>query len=55
MNPMITLQQFQTFVNNFQKMGKDPRQVVQELLNSGQMSQQYYNQLSQIASQILGK
>ena len=53
MNPM--LQQFQTFVNNFQKMGKNPRQTVQELLNSGQMSQAQYNQLSQIASQILNK
>ena len=55
MNPMGMLQQFQTFVNNFQKMGKDPRQAVQELLNSGQMTQQQYNQLSHIASQILGK
>ena len=55
MNPMGMLQQFQTFVNNFQKMGKDPRQTVQELLNSGQMTQQQYNQLSHIANQIMNK
>lgn len=55
MNPISMMQQFQTFVNNFQKLGKDPRQTVQELLNSGQMSQQQYNQLSQVAKQILGK
>lgn len=54
-NPVGMMQQFQTFVNNFQKMQKDPRQAVQELLNSGQMTQAQYNQLSQMASQILGK
>lgn len=30
----------------------DPRQQVQELLNSGRMSQSQYNQLSQMATQI---
>ena len=54
-NPFGMMQQFQTFVNNFQRMQKDPRQAVQELLNSGQMTQAQYNQLSQMASQILGK
>lgn len=54
-NPLGMMQQFQTFVTNFQKMNKDPRQAVQELLNSGQMTQQQYNQLSQIASQIMGR
>ena len=54
MNPNM-MKQFQTFVTNFEKMHKDPQQAVQELLNSGQMSQQQYNQLSQMASQILGK
>lgn len=51
-NQMIN--QFSTFVNNFKKMNKDPQQAIQELLNSGQMSQQEYNQLRQIANQILG-
>lgn len=31
----------------------DPRQAVQNLLNSGQMTQQQFNQYSQIANQIL--
>ncbi len=54
-NPMNMLQQFQNFAANFAKMQKDPRQTVQELLNSGQMTQQQYNQLSQMASQIMGR
>lgn len=54
-NPMNMLQQFQTFASKFAKMQKDPRQTVQELLNSGQMTQQQYNQLSQMASQIMGR
>ncbi len=31
----------------------NPQQVVQNLLNSGQMSQSQYNQLSQIANQVI--
>lgn len=31
----------------------NPRDVVQQLLNSGQMSQNQFNQLSQIAQQIV--
>lgn len=54
-NPMNMLRQFQTFTENLSKMQKDPRQAVQELLNSGQMTQAQYNQLSQMASQIMGR
>jgi len=54
-NPMNMLQQFQTFAENFSKMQKNPRDAVQELLNSGQMTQAQYNQLSQMASQIMGR
>lgn len=54
-NPMATLQQFQKFVNNFQKMNKNPQQAVQELLNTGQMTQTQYNELAARASQILGR
>ncbi len=43
------LSQFQQFKANFQG---DPRQKVQELLNSGKMSQQQFNQLSQLAQQF---
>lgn len=49
-NPMVNmLQQFQQFKANFQG---DPRQRVQELLNSGQMSQQQFNYLSNLAQQF---
>lgn len=43
------MNQFQQFRANFQG---DPRQKVQELLNSGKMSQQQFNQLSQLAQQF---
>ena len=49
-NPMMNMvQQFQQFSSNFQG---DPRQRVQELLNSGQMSQQQFNYLSNLAQQF---
>ena len=49
----------QNFMNQFnqfkQQFGnQNPQQVVQQLLNSGQMSQEQFNQLSQMANQILG-
>ena len=43
------MKQFQQFRTNFQG---DPKQKVQDLLNSGQMSQQQFNQLSQLAQQF---
>jgi len=46
MNMITQLNQFrQTFQGN-------PKQQVQQLLNSGKMSQEQFNQLSQIATQI---
>ena len=46
MNMMTQLNQFrQTFQGN-------PKQQVQQLLNSGKMSQEQFNQLSQMATQI---
>ena len=54
-NPMGMLQQFQAFAENFSKTQKNPREAVQELLNSGKMTQAQYNQLSQMASQIMGR
>ena len=48
-NPMQMIQQFNQFRNSFQG---DPKQKVQELLNSGQMSQQQFNQLQQQATQF---
>lgn len=41
--------QFNQFRNGFRG---DARQQVQELLNSGRMSQQQFNQLQQMASQL---
>ncbi len=41
--------QFMQFRNNFKG---DPRQEVQNLLNSGRMSQQQFNYLSQLAQQL---
>lgn len=43
------IQQFQQFRNNFRG---DPRQQVQQLLNSGRVSQEQYNQAVQMANQL---
>lgn len=55
-NPMSNMtQQLQQFAANFQG---DPKQKVQELLNSGQMTQEQFNYFSQLAQQFqffLGK
>lgn len=41
-------------VNEFQKTFRgDPKQEVQNLLNSGKLSQGQFNQFAQIANQIL--
>lgn len=50
MNPMTNLvNQLNQFRQSF---SGDPKQQVQQLLNSGRMSQNQYNQLSQMATQI---
>lgn len=43
------LAQFQQFKNSFKG---DPKQQVQELLNSGKMSQEQFNKLSQMANEM---
>lgn len=43
------MQRFQQFRQMFQG---DPRQQVQQLLNSGRVSQQQYNQAVQMANQL---
>lgn len=45
------LAKFRQFKSQFQG---DPQQKVQELLNSGQMTQAQFNQLSQMAQQFKG-
>lgn len=47
--------QFAQFQQNLSSQGINPQQKVQELLNSGQMSQQQFEQLRQMANQITGK
>lgn len=43
------IQQFQQFRNTFKG---DPRQQVQQLLNSGRVSQEQYNQAVQMANML---
>lgn len=43
------VRQFQQFRNNFKG---DPRQQVQQLLNSGKISQEQYNQAVQMANML---
>ena len=48
-NMMNMISQFNQFKSTFQG---DPQQKVQELLSSGKMTQQQFNQLSQMAQQF---
>ena len=48
-NPFELLTRFNQFKSNFQG---DPKARVQELLDSGQMTQEQFNQFSQMARQL---
>ena len=48
-NPNALINQFNNFRNNLQG---NPQQIVQQLLQTGQMSQSQYNQLRQMAAQF---
>lgn len=48
-NPISFIQKFNEFRQNFTG---DPKQMVQQLLQSGRMNQQTYNQLFQLANQF---
>ena len=48
-NMMNLLQQFNQFKQNF---NGDPRQQVQQLLNSGKVTQDQYNRAVQMANQL---
>ena len=50
-NARNLMNQFQQFKSQFQG---DPREQVQQLLNSGQMTQEQFNQLSSMAQQFQG-
>lgn len=46
------------FINEFKKLQqtvRNPQQEVENLLKSGKMTQQQFNQLSQMANQLMGK
>ena len=43
LNPLTKMQEFRQFVQDFQG---DPQQKVQQMLNSGQMTQEQFNQLN---------
>lgn len=47
--------QFNQFANRVNSQNMDPKQAVQNLLNSGQMSQDQFNRLSQIANMLTGR
>lgn len=51
--PFSNMQNMMQRLNQFRQSFKgDPKEQVQQLLNSGQMTQDQYNQLSQMATQI---
>lgn len=52
-NPFSNMQNLMQRLNQFrQSFSGDAKQQVQQLLNSGKMTQNQYNQLSQLATQI---
>ena len=52
-NPQF-LQKFKEFAENFQQNKMNPQQMVQQLLNSGKMSQAQFNQYRDMTNQIMG-
>ena len=49
---------FQQFVQNFQQQNggnMNPQQMVQQLLNSGRMTQDQFNQIQNVANMFFGK
>lgn len=56
MNPMQMMQKFQQFRQNWLKQNPNmpPQQAVQNLLNSGKMSQQQFEQFRNMANMFTG-
>ena len=48
-------QQFETFARNFQQSGQNPQQIVQQLLNSGKMTQDQFNQYRDLTNKLTGQ
>ncbi len=54
--PMAFQQRLAAFAENFRRTANcTPEQMVRQLISSGQMTQDQFNQLSQIASSITGR
>lgn len=53
-NPQMFKQQFLAFAQNFKQSGQNPQQVVQQLLNQGEMTQEQFNSWRGIANKITG-
>lgn len=51
-NPMAIMQQFAQFKQQMQ--GQDPQKVLDQLLSSGKMSQQQFEQLKSMAESLKG-
>jgi len=52
LSPTTLMQNFNAFAKSLQ--GQNAQQIVQNLLNSGKMTQSQYNQYRAMANQILG-
>lgn len=52
-SPMSMMQAFQQFMQ--QNQGKNPNEMIQQMLSSGKLNQQQLNQAQQMAKQIEGK
>ena len=49
---------FSSFMDDFRRLQqtvRNPRQEVERLLNTGEMSQQDFNRLGQMANQMMGR
>ena len=54
-SPWDLQNKFNKFVQDYKSQwNQDPKEKVQQLLDSGKMTQQQYNQLRQVANMFLG-
>lgn len=51
--PMNMMQAFQQFMQ--QNQGKDPNEMIQQMLSSGKLNQGQLNQVQQMAKQVEGR
>ena len=49
------MQQFAAFKKNIEASGLTPQQIVQQKLNSGEMTQDQFNQLRDMANMLTGR